>query len=500
MRTIIKNIIPALLLILIGCQDDMERYVLDKPADTMHLSVSSDNIVLDQDKKEEVALIFTWSKATDRGEGTVLTYFFKMDIANNNFETSIDRIEIPAGTNSISFTHKELNNLLAKWKVEKGKEVTLAAEIIAEVSESKVYMKPEVSVVEFAITGFETEPRDLFIVGTAIEGMDATKALKMEEVIPELHYTWSGMMQVGTFKFIRNQTNLYPSFSMGANVSKLVYNEIESASEVLFQILQTGFYTISLNVEALTIELVYPTTEYTDIWMVGGATPAGWNIMSSVKLEKHPENQIAFVWEGTLVPGELKFPLELDESWNIPFIMPVVDQTGISGDNRMEHVQAGGHDYKWRITDAGDYKITLNMYEMTIKFEKLSPDIPSDVPYKAVWMVGDATPGGWNTPFSIFFTYDHSAPKGTFVWEGELTKGQLKFPLSNTQGFECDYLMPKNTDANDLAPLSESAVEFIAFIGMGEQPDKKWKVEAAEAGQYKISLNVISMTVNFEKQ
>ena len=189
MRTIIKNIIPALLLILIGCQDDMERYVLDKPADTMHLSVSSDNIVLDQDKKEEVALIFTWSKATDRGEGTVLTYFFKMDIANNNFETSIDKIEIPAGTNSISFTHKELNNLLAKWKVEKGKEVTLAAEIIAEVSESKVYMKPEVSVVEFAITGFETEPRDLFIVGTAIEGMDATKALKMEEVIPELHYT-----------------------------------------------------------------------------------------------------------------------------------------------------------------------------------------------------------------------------------------------------------------------------------------------------------------------
>ena len=99
MRTIIKNIIPALLLILIGCQDDMERYVLDKPADTMHLSVSSDNIVLDQDKKEEVALIFTWSKATDRGEGTVLTYFFKMDIANNNFETSIDKIEIPAGTN-----------------------------------------------------------------------------------------------------------------------------------------------------------------------------------------------------------------------------------------------------------------------------------------------------------------------------------------------------------------------------------------------------------------
>ena len=61
---------------------------------------------------------------------------------------------------------------------------------------------------------------------------------------------------------------------------------------------------------------------------------------------------------------------------------------------------------------------------MTIKFEKLSPDIPNFILQSS--LDKDATPEV-EAPFSIFFTYNHSAIKGTFVWEGELTEGQLKF-------------------------------------------------------------------------
>lgn len=81
---------------------------------------------------------------------------------------------------------------------------------------------------------------------------------------------------------------------------------------------------------------------------------------------------------------------------------------------------------------------------MEITFEKKPKiEIPDNLPIKAVWMTGDATVTKWNTPFKIAFLYNPDEKEGTFVWEGHLDLGEIKFPLSNTEGFECDYLMPE---------------------------------------------------------
>lgn len=81
---------------------------------------------------------------------------------------------------------------------------------------------------------------------------------------------------------------------------------------------------------------------------------------------------------------------------------------------------------------------------MEITFEKKPKiEIPDDLSIKAVWMTGSATATQWDTPFKIAFQYNPDEKKGTFVWEGHLDPGEIKFPLSNTEGFECDYLMPE---------------------------------------------------------
>ena len=56
--------------------------------------------------------------------------------------------------------------------------------------------------------------------------------------------------------------------------------------------------------------------------------------------------------------------------------------------------------------------------------------------------------------------------------------------------------MPKAVDGNNLAPLSETNCEVI----VKGNPDKKWKVEATQAGTYKISVNVLTNKIKFEKQ
>ena len=122
--------------------------------------------------------------------------------------------------------------------------------------------------------------------------------------------------------------------------------------------------------------------------------------------------------------------------------------------------------------------------------------MPDDVAIKALWIVGNATQGGWGTPFSQSFIYDGKAGKGTFVWTGTLQEGEFKLPLDNTNGFDCDYIMPKAVDGNNLAPLSETNCEVI----VKGNPDKKWKVEATQAGTYKISVNVLTNKIKFEKK
>ena len=475
--------------VIMGCQDETERITLDSPQDTMGLKVSSSDVVLNQDLGNEEAISFTWGSAANRGEGTKLTYYFKMDMADNNFETSIAKVEIPEGVQSISYTHKEMNALLSGWKVTAGETAMLEAEIIAEVSGGSVYMKPEISKVQFSVTGYYIEPRDLFIVGTAVEEMDAA-ALKMKEVISEQKYEWGGHLKQGDFKFIKSRTSLTPSYTKGADDNTLVYNETDDGTETLFHIDKDGYYFITVDVEKLTIASEYPESIYEKVWAIGDATPAGWQPFSAVPLTKI--NNIQFVYEGDLYAGELKFPLELDENYYMSYLMPKTHGTEPGGDNTMEYVEkekAKTHDYKWKITESqtGIYKIILDTYLMEITFEK-----KHDLPIKAVWMTGSATATQWNTPFEIAFNSDEK--EGTFVWEGHLNTGEIKFPLSNTNGFECDYLMPEE---NGTSVTDAKKMVRKNYPDTTDENDHKWKVE--EAGEYKISLNVIDMTVKFEK-
>lgn len=502
MKKVIKNILMTLPFVIMGCQDETERITLDSPQDTMGLKVSSSDVVLNQDLGNEEAISFTWGSAANRGEGTKLTYYFKMDIADNNFETSIAKVEIPEGVQSISYTHKEMNALLNGWKVTAGETAMLEAEIIAEVSGGSVYMKPEISKVQFSVTGYYIAARDLFIVGSAVEGvegMDAAKALKMKEVISEQKYEWGGHLKQGDFKFIKSRTSLTPSYTKGADNNTLVYNETGDGPETLFHIDTDGYYFITVDVEKLTIASEFPENKYEKVWAIGDATPAGWNVPSAIELKKI--NNIQFVYEGNLYAGELKFPLELDldGNWNMSYLMPKTQGTEPGGDNTMEYVEkekVGTHDYKWKITEsqAGSYKIILDTYLMEITFEKKPKiEIPDDLPIKAVWMTGDATATQWDTPFKIAFQYNPDEKKGTFVWEGHLDPGEIKFPLSNTNGFECDYLMPEENGTS----VTEAHKMVRKNYPDSGKNDYKWIVD--KAGKYKISLNVIDWTVKFEK-
>ncbi len=113
--------------------------------------------------------------------------------------------------------------------------------------------------------------------------------------------------------------------------------------------------------ELTVIEIPVKPYEIADLWMVGNATPADWNIDNPVKMEKIGEN--TFQYEGQLNEGEFKCPME-PGNWGGAFIMPVNGGTVINADgvasDEISLMPNGDPDNKWQVTQAGRYRVVID--------------------------------------------------------------------------------------------------------------------------------------------
>ncbi len=131
------------------------------------------------------------------------------------------------------------------------------------------------------------------------------------------------------------------------------------------------FIAVALSVTALTgcdsdkelIEVEIPVTPYEieNLWMVGDATSASWDIDNPVKMDRIADN--TFQFEGQLNEGELKCPME-PGNWGGAFIMPatngtVINSSGVESDE-IALMPNGSPDNKWVVAESGRYKVVID--------------------------------------------------------------------------------------------------------------------------------------------
>ena len=150
--------------IVASCNKDPEYYTLETPADQMLLKASSTELTLEKEKENETAVTFTRNAAAQRGGADAsIAFFFRMYMADlHSNVTSL--YEIEAGERSISFTHNELNDILASWSILPGDKVTIEAEVIAQVNSSAQYLKPELSKTQFDVVGYDKNATAIYMV------------------------------------------------------------------------------------------------------------------------------------------------------------------------------------------------------------------------------------------------------------------------------------------------------------------------------------------------
>lgn len=103
------------------------------------------------------------------------------------------------------------------------------------------------------------------------------------------------------------------------------------------------------------------------VYMVGDATPAAWDINSPTEMVKNGD---MFTYEGPLNEGEMKFPVEF--RWDGPTYMAEEAGTDITAGGEFTTVLTpnGDPDNKFKVTAAGDYKLTLDTKNLKLKVEK----------------------------------------------------------------------------------------------------------------------------------
>ncbi len=426
---------------------------------------------------------FSWTTGNNMGTSSSISYTLELDKKGNNFANA-QVYDKGQNVYSHDITIGELNNLLVDtYGATPGVPFEMEARITATFGDASV--AAQTAVVDFTVTPFKPFTTKLFIVGDATpNGWDITAATELTvNSSNPTEFVYYGNLSAGNFKFTVNQDSCWcQDFYTrdAADENKIVYNEGGSGNDLQWTIDNSGLYKITVNVLALTIKIEEMNgPQFSNIWIVGDASPSGWTVDNPVAFTQDTDNPFIFTLECQLNAGHFKLLAGTLGDWCGNWYRPLVDNQGLN-ETGVEQNSGCDTDNKWQVTTAaaGRYKIILNTSNNTINFEPVN-----------VYMIGDATPNGWNMGSLTPMQKNGSV----YTWTGTLSAGDFKFTKFNTDWCQGTELVGVTANQD----ISNTSFQERVKCAGGDATDFKWKVKASQAGTYtiKLDLNTNQLTI-----
>ena len=225
-----------------------------------------------------------------------------------------------------------------------------------------------------AATVFTANAADrLLIVGEAVWGgwsIDNSIVMLNSSDNNDVFKATVNLSTNGTFKFLTTTDWGNLEYRAGDNdvtltegvASALVSTE-ENSNDKQFRVSETANYDIVCDLVSKTIvvkKAAYQSTplKHTALWLVGSATPGGWNIADGTMLSPEAENPTVFKTTVDFVEGEVKVAVNKYTGWGQTFYLrDTTDNT---------KMVFGGDDNKWHITKAGKYDVREDVVNLTM--------------------------------------------------------------------------------------------------------------------------------------
>ena len=384
--------LTALFAFIYSC-DDVERVYYNDAAETV-LSLSDDNLVLNEENAANEVLTLTWTEP-DFGFSAAALYSVQIDVQGGDF--SNPQIISVGGAFDKTFTVEELNAKLLSLSMLPNEEGVASFRIKATLSEYQEIYSNTVNITVTPYSSLLDLSTSLGVVGSATPG-----GWGNENILDLPFYTTATTnvyvayvtLRNGEIKF-RNNNDWSENWgddgadgtldSYGANIA-----------------VSAGTYKIEVNFSSMT----YTMEEYS--WgIVGSATTNGWG---GPDMMFH-YNSFQDDWRAvvTLGDGEVKFRFNND--WAINYGDDGADGT----------MEANGANIA---VSAGHYLVTMNLNTQSYTMEEMD-----------VWgLVGSATANGWDGPNDKFMP-DFGINEGYYYISGAvLTDGEIKVRQNDAWG------------------------------------------------------------------
>lgn len=384
--------LTALFAFIYSC-DDVERVYYNDAAETV-LSLSDDNLVLNEENAANEVLTLTWTEP-DFGFSAAALYSVQIDVQGGDF--SNPQIISVGGAFDKTFTVEELNAKLLSLSMLPNEEGVASFRIKATLSEYQEIYSNTVNITVTPYSSLLDLSTSLGVVGSATPG-----GWGNENILDLPFYTTATTnvyvayvtLRNGEIKF-RNNNDWSENWgddgadgtldSYGANIA-----------------VSAGTYKIEVNFSSMT----YTMEEYS--WgIVGSATTNGWG---GPDMMFH-YNSFQDDWRAvvTLGDGEVKFRFNND--WGLNYGDDGADGT----------MEANGANIA---VSAGHYLVTMNLNTQSYTMEEMD-----------VWgLVGSATANGWDGPNDKFMP-DFGINEGYYYISGAvLTDGEIKVRQNDAWG------------------------------------------------------------------
>lgn len=217
----------------------------------------------------------------------------------------------------------------------------------------------------------------------------------------------------------------------------------------------------------------------TQLYIIGGATPGGWDNSKSLKMSPVKGQKNVFTWTGYLKSSDFKFTTSLG-TW-----MPAYNATSenevveVGKKHAIAYNNEDAKDFKFVLKEAGNYTVTVNLNDlnMTVTTASGKPENPK----VELWAIGSAVPGG--------VAKLTSANGNDFSYAGKLQKGSIKLvdkeiPDDNTIFYVSSE---EDIDIQDASGLAETYEANVAGWNVGVPYD-----------DYRINVNVMSGSISTE--
>lgn len=344
---------------------------------------------------------------------------------------------------------------------------------------------------------------NVYIVGDGISWVPGLKAMNSSE---KGVYTWEGFIP----KHTEGDTGRFRA-QIGSDWSRPVHPLTDGVKVGETPVTETplsdapttdgdmnwhaaagGNYALVFDFNNSTLKATYSQIDVQGLYLIGAATPGGWDLTGATPMTPDADNNKIYTWEGDLKVGEFKILTDLTEGYDGLTIHSLTANSPIGKDkidNAPFACYKGGDDNKWNVTVAGTYRLTFNCEDCTMSSEFVKeteyqwPDV-TPIETETLYLIGVVC--GWNPDNAPACT--KAAEGNVFVYEGQLPEGAFRATTTKAWG---THIRPK---VNNCPIGSEAYAGDFTYV---DEPDFNWDVK--EAGNYRLTFDLDNWTINTKR-